>query len=834
MRPDDRTRSSGSIEETVERLDLSTVIEVLQAFSGETVREKLIDKLMRTAIELSGAERGVLISPQVETLHVDAEATVSGADVVVRVLERDTRVEVALPESLIRYAISTRESVILDDAATQNRFSTDPFIVQVRVRSILCLPMITQGKLVGILYFENNMSPRAFTTDRVTVLKLIASQAAISLETSRLYRDVADRDSKIRRLVDSNIIGILVGDVEGRLFEANDAFLRMLGYDREDLASGRMRWNEMTPPEWRDYSARAIREMMKTGSMKPFEKEYFHKDGSRVPVLIGYATFDKQENTGVAFVLDLTERKQADEALRESEYKLRQIVDAVPGIVWSAGPSGRLTHVNRRLLDYSGMRFDEFMHSGWEQAYMHPVDFANATEHYRHAIQTGSSYDVVLRLRRADGEFRWHRTFCEPLRDREGRIIQWYGLSIDVDEAKKAEDQLRRSEAWLAQAQRLSHTGTWVFNPATFRYSYWSDENYRIWGFDPLQGVPSREDVWRRVHPADRNRVWEEVQEAIRQKSDLTHEYRILLPDGTVKHLEAIYHMFSSLDAPGEVFITTSDVTNRKRIEQALRESETKFRDYAETASDWFWEIGPDYKFTLLIENAFASGVNRIGTTCWDYALDLETEPEKWRIFWENLDARKPFRDFIYHCSVGVNGSPMYVKASGKPVFDSNGDFCGYRGTGTDVTVIIGAQQERERLRQLETDLAHINRVSVMGELAASLSHEILHPIATARNNARAGIRFLEMNSPNLDEVREALGCVVRDADRARDIVGRMRDHIKKAPPQKERFDLNEAINEVIVLAGSTIVRNGVSTQTRLADGFFPFEGTAFNCSKFY
>jgi C4-dicarboxylate-specific signal transduction histidine kinase len=141
------------------------------------------------------------------------------------------------------------------------------------------------------------------------------------------------------------------------------------------------------------------------------------------------------------------------------------------------------------------------------------------------------------------------------------------------------------------------------------------------------------------------------------------------------------------------------------------------------------------------------------------------------------------------------------------------------------VRALERAQDERERLRQLEADLAHINRLSMMGELAASLSHEILHPIATARNNARAGMRFLDMSPPNLTEVREALGCVVRDADRAKDIVGRIRGQIKRAPPRKERFDLNEAINEVIVMVRSAIAKDAISVSTRLMDGLVPVQG---------
>ena len=417
-----------------------------------------------------------------------------------------------------------------------------------------------------------------------------------------------------------------------------------------------------------------------------------------------------------------------------------------------------------------------------------------------------------------------HRRAEAALRDSERQLRQ----ARDDLETKVAERtaELRRSESYLAEAQRLSHTGTWVFNPTTMLYLYWSDESYRIWGLDPLRGIPSRETVWQRIHPDDRDRVWEEVQEALRQQEDYAGEFRIVLPDGTVKYLAATsHHLFSAGGGIVEVVGTHIDLTERNRAEGALRESEGKFRDYAETASDWFWEIGPDYKFTLLTENAFGSDpAGRIGTACWDHALDLETEPEKWRIVRETLDARRPFRDFVYR-SVSGNGTPMYVKASGKPVFDTNGEFRGYRGTGIDVTATMRAQEEHERLRQLESELAHMNRLGIIGEQAASLVHEITQPIATARNNARAALNFLDRQPPELGEVREALACVVGDADRAGEIIDRIRDHIRKAPPRKARFDLNDAIDEVIVLGRSAITKNGVSVQPRLAEGLFPVQG---------
>ncbi|WP_017997359.1 ATP-binding sensor histidine kinase [Rhizobium leguminosarum] len=324
---------TSTIGAPVEQLDLATVIKISQAVSGEIVLQKLIDTVLRTAVEQAGAERGLLILPRGGESRITAEATTGGETVVVRM--RDEIVTgTTLPQSLLHYVLRTNESVVLDDAMAQNPFSADPYICHHRARSILCVPLLNQGQLAGVLYLENNLAPRVFAPTRIVVLKLLASQAAISLENTRLYRDLDEREAKISRLVKANIIGIVIWDIEGRILEANDAFLRMVGYDREDLASGRLCWTDLTPAEWRDRDARNVAELKTIGSVQPFEKEYFRKDGSRLPVLMGGALLEESRNEGVSFVLDLTERRQAEEALRESEEALREALV-------------QLAHVNR-------------------------------------------------------------------------------------------------------------------------------------------------------------------------------------------------------------------------------------------------------------------------------------------------------------------------------------------------------------------------------------------------------------------------------------------------------------------------------------------------------
>jgi len=291
-----------------QHLDIAAVVKASQALSSEMLLPDLIERLMTIALHNAGADRGLLILLQQDDYHIEAEARADGETIV---LHYDASASPAVPESIIRYVTRTQESVMLDDAAKRNLFSEDPYFDIRRQRSILCLPLIRHGTMVGLLYLENTLAPHVFTPDRTRLLELLAGQAAISLENTRLYGELQEREAKVRRLVDSNIIGILIIDLGGRIIEANDAFLRIVGYSRDDVVSDRLSFISLTPPEWRAADAKRIDEVKLTGSLQPFEKEYFHKNGSRVPVLVGVARFVETGNEAVAFVIDLSERKRA-------------------------------------------------------------------------------------------------------------------------------------------------------------------------------------------------------------------------------------------------------------------------------------------------------------------------------------------------------------------------------------------------------------------------------------------------------------------------------------------------------------------------------------------
>lgn len=315
-------RRGAMIAAQIEHSDFQAVAQVSQALSGEMVQERLIGTLLRAAIEQSGAERGLLVLWRSREPRIAAEATARDDTIVVH-LRDEAVAESLLPESVLNYVQRTRESVVIDDAVTQAAFAADPYVRQHKARSILCLPLLNQAELVGALFLENHLAPGVFAPARIAALRLVSSLASVALENLRLRGELQKQGAEIRRLIDANFIGIYIIDLGGRIIEANDAFLGMVGYEREDLVAGRMRWTDLTPPEWRIVETERAEKVKMTGSLQPFEKEYFRKDGSRVPVLVGVARFEESSNRAVVFAIDLTKRKRAEAQAMESERRFR-------------------------------------------------------------------------------------------------------------------------------------------------------------------------------------------------------------------------------------------------------------------------------------------------------------------------------------------------------------------------------------------------------------------------------------------------------------------------------------------------------------------------------
>jgi PAS domain S-box-containing protein len=800
---------TSTIGTLVEHLDLATVIKVSQAVSSEIVLEKLVDTLLHTAVEHAGAERGLLIWPRGTDLRVEAEATTVGSLTSINFNSRPVSSAEA-PAQVVQFAARTHEAVILDDASHRGSFSEDEYIRRRRSRSILCLPLVKQRKLVALLYLENSLAANVFTPRRVAVLNVLASAAAISLENSRLYQDLQEREAKIRRLVDANIVGIFTWDFKGRILEANDAFLRIVGYNREDLASGSMQWRSLTPSEWHDRDDRALADLTAVGSTQPYEKELSRKDGTRVPVLVGGALFDGVPNEAVSFVLELTEQKRAGDALRRSERELRQVIETIPAMVWTALNDGSNALMNRRWTEYTGSSAAGL---GWQGA-VHADDLKRHMEVFKTASTERSLFEDEVRFRGADGEYRWFLVQGMPLVDDEANILKWYGIVTDIEDRKRAEEVLREQASLLS----LTHDAILVCDLNGI-LKYWNRGAEELYGWTAEEAIGKlTHGLLKTVFSTSLEEITAEVMSKGRWEGELVQTKK----DG----MQIVTASRWSLQrdeggSPVGVLETNNDITKGKRAEEALKRSESylaQAQRLSHTGS-WQWNVrsgevswSREYCgiFGFDCENDKPSYPLFIGR------VHPEDRPKVEQVLWADVREKRDF-DGEYRLLL-PDGSIKYVHSLGKCSVGRTGEV-EYIGAVIDITERKRAEEERERLRQAQAELGYINRVSTLGELTASLAHEIKQPIGSAVTNAEACVRLIDRDQPDVPEAREAALEMVKDARRAADIIDRVRSLYQKGSSELDAVDVNEIIREMVVMLQNEANRHSVAINTDLAAG---------------
>jgi PAS domain S-box-containing protein len=384
---------------------------------------------------------------------------------------------------------------------------------------------------------------------------------------------------------------------------------------------------------------------------------------------------------------DIEDRKRA-------EQELRDVIETMPTMVWIARTDGSDEFGNRYWEEYAGLSHERTVGSGWQDA-VHPADLKGHLEKWCASLASGKPFESEVRYRRAaDGQYRWFLSRAVPLRDVKGEIVKWYGVSTDIEDRKHAEEALRRSEAYLAEGQRLTHTGSWALNVVTGQALHSSAEHTRMFGFDPEEGMPSFEDFLQRVHPEDQEHVLETFQALTRSGGDLDLRYRIELPGGPVRYMHAIGHpVLKQSGTTGEYVGITIDITERRRLEQ-----------------------------------------------------------------------------------------------------------------------------EREKLRKLEAELVHMNRVSTMGEMAASLAHEVKQPISAAVMNAEVCLELLQREQPYIPDLTDATSAMLRSAKRAADIIDSVRSLTRRGTPKREVVVVNDVIREIDALLQNQARQHSVGVHLQLKE----------------
>jgi len=580
---------------------------------------------------------------------------------------------------------ASRRPILVEDAAQNDWVVRPEWAKREEIRSFAGHPLIFRDKLLGVIAV---FSRQPFGQQEFTWLGLFANQAALAIANARAEEALQSSERNLAAIINTIPTTAWTTRPDGYCDFLNQVWLDYAGMAAEQ-AQG-WGWAEGIHPEDRKRLVEEWESCLASGTSVDTEARIRRFDGSYRWFLIRANPLRDESGNILKWYgtcIDIEDRKRAEEALRRSEERARLMVDSIDGQIMTATPKGEVEFVNQQVLDYFGKSLEELKDWRTNNA-IHPEDFPRALALWAHSVETGDPYQFDERLRRADGAYRWFRVRGRCLHDAHGHVVRWYVLLTDIDEGKRAEAQVEQAYLRLAEAQRLSKTGSFITDLVSDDHN-WSEETFRIFELDPATKITVQR-IRDLIEPEDLPSFDTMIAHAM-TGADVDFVFRILTSRGAVKHIRGMARV----------------------IEQ-------------------------------------------------------------------------------------IAGRPLFI------------------GALQDVTESKVAEEALNRAR---SELAHVARITTLNALTASIAHEINQPLASLITNASICLRRLNANPPNVEGARETAMRTIRDGNRASDVITRLRALYSKKEFTPEPLDLNEATQEVIALSLSDLQRNSVILKSEFADG---------------